>query len=64
MNKQIEQIETIMTKHAERVCIKRKKTKLEQVLSNFFFSSDARRNGEQEYTMNEEESILLYCLPI
>ena len=37
MNKQIEQVETITTKHAERVCIKRKKTKLEQVLSNFFF---------------------------
>lgn len=37
MNKQIQQVETIMTKHAERVCIKRKKTKLEQVLSNFFF---------------------------
>lgn len=37
MDKQIEQVETIMTKHAETVCIKRKKTKLEQVLSNFFF---------------------------
>lgn len=37
MNKQIEQVETIMTKHAERVCIKRKKIKLEWVLSNFFF---------------------------
>lgn len=57
MSKQIEQVETIMTKHAERVCIKRKKTKLEQVLSNFF-SSDVRRNGKQEYTINEEESIL------
>lgn len=37
MDKQIEQVETIMTKHAETVYIKRKKTKLEQVLSNFFF---------------------------
>ena len=24
----------------------------------FFFSSDVRRNGKQEYTINEEESIL------
>ena len=27
-------------------------------LKHFFFPSDARRNGKQEHTMNEEESIL------
>ena len=58
MNKQIEQVETIMTKHAERVCIKRKKTKLEQVLSNFFFKWHKKNWKTRVYTINEEESIL------
>lgn len=60
MNKQIEQVETIMTEYAEResVSAKRKKTKLGRGFKQSFFSSDARQNGNLDYTINEEGLIL------
>ena len=59
MNKQIEQVETIMTEYAERECIsKEKENQTGTGFKQYFFSSDARRNGNQEYTKNKEE---LFC---